>query len=165
MTSIVGAQGRLPQNTPQWHIDYFTLMLLKKRPMQEGHSDPPLCLPESRKQISLVQGALSLPGGRKTSLSSKIGNSGPISLYKQTFNFRINLPPKHKICLNVLLIKHPNKRKFLFSLSLFFFFGLTHVMQMSSGQGSNLLHSSDLTFYSLSQGSGDMDCVYISRIF
>ena len=47
--NIAGAQGRPPQNMPQWHIDYFELKLLKKRSMQEGHSDPPFCFPESRK--------------------------------------------------------------------------------------------------------------------
>ena len=45
----MGAQDRQPQNMPQWHIDYFELEFLKKQPMQEGHSDPPLCPPESRK--------------------------------------------------------------------------------------------------------------------
>ena len=53
----VGAQGRLPQNGPQWHIDYFELKLLKKWLMQEGHSDPPFCLPENRKYVSCVKGA------------------------------------------------------------------------------------------------------------
>ena len=45
----VGAQGRPPQSTPQRHIDDFELKLLKKQPMQEGYSDPPFCLPKSRK--------------------------------------------------------------------------------------------------------------------
>ena len=33
---IVGARGRLPQNIPQWHIDYFEFKLLEKQTMQEG---------------------------------------------------------------------------------------------------------------------------------
>ena len=38
-----GGQGRLPPNMPLWHsIDYFELKLLKKQPVQEGQSDPPL---------------------------------------------------------------------------------------------------------------------------
>ena len=45
----VGPQCRTPQNMPQWHIDYFVLKLLKKSPIHEGHSDPPLHFPESRK--------------------------------------------------------------------------------------------------------------------
>ena len=45
----VGALGRLPQNVSQWHIGYFELKLLKRWSTQEEPSDPPLCLPESRK--------------------------------------------------------------------------------------------------------------------
>ena len=61
-----GAQNRLLQNMAQGHIDYFELMLLKKCLLQEGPSDPPLCLCESRKWISPVKGALSALGGRRT---------------------------------------------------------------------------------------------------
>lgn len=39
----VEAQGRLAQNVPQWHTDYFKLKLPNKEPMQEGQFDPPLC--------------------------------------------------------------------------------------------------------------------------
>lgn len=77
-----GTQGRLPQNMLIWHIDYFKLKLLEKPPVQ-GHSDPFLRLPESRKQISHVKGALSASGGRKTSLPSETGNSGPRRLCEQ----------------------------------------------------------------------------------
>lgn len=38
-----------PQHILQWHIDYFDFKLLKKQLIEEGHSDPLLCLPESRK--------------------------------------------------------------------------------------------------------------------
>lgn len=41
----VGAQGELSQNSPQWHLDYFGLKLLDKRPVHEGHTDPPLSPP------------------------------------------------------------------------------------------------------------------------
>ena len=46
---VVGAQGRLPPSKSQGHIDYFELMLFKKQPMQERHSESPFCLFESRK--------------------------------------------------------------------------------------------------------------------
>ena len=35
-------QVRPPQNRPFWHINYLELKLLKKQPVQEGHSDLPL---------------------------------------------------------------------------------------------------------------------------
>lgn len=38
----MGAQGRLPQNLPPWHIDYFKLKLLEKQPVQERQFDLPL---------------------------------------------------------------------------------------------------------------------------
>ena len=47
--TVVEAHGRPPQDVSQWHIDYFELKLLKKWPVQEGHSEPPFCLPENRK--------------------------------------------------------------------------------------------------------------------
>lgn len=63
---IVGAQGRLPPNTPQWRADYFELKLLRKEPVQ-GHSDASH-LPESRKQITLP-----VLRRKKASLSPEIG--------------------------------------------------------------------------------------------
>ena len=39
----------LPHDTPFGHIDYFELKLLKKQLVQEGHSDPHLFPPKSRK--------------------------------------------------------------------------------------------------------------------
>lgn len=42
--TCVGAQGRLPPNVPQWHIDYCEFQFLKTLPMQEGHFDPPVSL-------------------------------------------------------------------------------------------------------------------------
>ena len=45
MIWLLGAQGRRPPNTPQWH--YFDLKLFKKWPVQEGHSDSP---PDPSKQ-------------------------------------------------------------------------------------------------------------------
>lgn len=46
---LLGPRAGFLQNLPQWRVDYFDLKLLKKQPMQEGHSDPPLCFSESRK--------------------------------------------------------------------------------------------------------------------
>ena len=40
--SSLGAQGRLPQNISQWHIDYFEFSCLKIQPVQEGQVDSPL---------------------------------------------------------------------------------------------------------------------------
>ena len=51
---------------PQWHIDYFELKLLKKQPLQERHTDPPFCLPESRKLISHMKGTFPAWGSRRT---------------------------------------------------------------------------------------------------
>ena len=48
--------GRPPQNVPPWHVDYFELKLLKKQPMQEGHSDAPLCPPEVGNKSPLWKG-------------------------------------------------------------------------------------------------------------
>ena len=48
----VGGSGWAAQNMSQWHIGYIELKLLKKWPTQEGHPDPPSCLPEDRKEIS-----------------------------------------------------------------------------------------------------------------
>ena len=39
---VCWGQDRLPQNVPQWRIDYSELKLLKK---QKGTSDPPVCFP------------------------------------------------------------------------------------------------------------------------
>lgn len=66
--SLVGAQCRLPQNMPQWHIDYLVVRLLKKRPLQEWYSDPLFCLPESRKEVCHMRDALPPSGGRRTPL-------------------------------------------------------------------------------------------------
>lgn len=38
----VGDQAGHPQNVPRCFVAYFELKLLKKQPVQEGHSDPPL---------------------------------------------------------------------------------------------------------------------------
>ena len=35
LIGIVGAQSRLPQNVPQWHINYFELKLLEKLATQK----------------------------------------------------------------------------------------------------------------------------------
>ena len=40
----VWAQGRQPQNVPEWHVAYFELKLRKKWPTQEGPSDSPVSL-------------------------------------------------------------------------------------------------------------------------
>lgn len=37
--ATVGAQGGLPQDIAQWHIDYFELKLLKKLLVQEENPD------------------------------------------------------------------------------------------------------------------------------
>lgn len=39
-----GAQGRLPQNMPLWHIGQFEIKLFKKQLVQGGHSESPLSL-------------------------------------------------------------------------------------------------------------------------
>ena len=71
----VGAHGRPPPNVPQGHIYYFELQLLKKRPMQEGHSDTSVSLKAGNK-ISHVKDALPASAGKRTSLSPETGNSG-----------------------------------------------------------------------------------------
>ena len=44
--AVLGAQDRLPQDTPQWHSDYFELKLLEKELVEtkdiKKHSDLPL---------------------------------------------------------------------------------------------------------------------------
>ena len=80
--------------------------------MPEGHSDPPFCLPESRKEIS-VKGTL-LESGDRTPLSPGIGNAGQeasITNFVTSFT-----TPKPKLCLLIdsLLIEHP---KYVFVLS------------------------------------------------
>ena len=42
MEIAVGVQDGLPENVPQWNIDYFKLKLLKKWSTQDGH--PPSLL-------------------------------------------------------------------------------------------------------------------------
>lgn len=66
---------------------YFELKLLKKWLIQERHTDLPICLHESRKLISHVNGALPVPGGRKTSLAPEIGNAASRRLYKPCYFF------------------------------------------------------------------------------
>lgn len=39
---MVLGQGSLPPIVPKGHIDHFEFKLLKKQPIQEGHSDLPL---------------------------------------------------------------------------------------------------------------------------
>ena len=53
LNNIVGVHGRPSQNSLQWHIDYFSLKLLKKWP---------LCFPESK--ISLLKVHFLHFGGR-----------------------------------------------------------------------------------------------------
>ena len=110
--TILGTQGRPPPKMPQWHIDYFEVKLLKKELIQEGHSDPPLCLPENRELISHVKGSLPGSGSRRTPLSPEAGNLELRSPYKQTLLLLSLTPPKPKLCLDSSLIKQP-KPKFL----------------------------------------------------
>ena len=62
----------MPQNMPQWHIDYFELKLLQKQPGQEGHFDPPVSLKAGNK-ISHVKGAPPASMGRRTPISPEVG--------------------------------------------------------------------------------------------
>lgn len=73
----------LPQNMLFWHIDYSKLKLLKKQ-AQEVHSDSPPSPHPQKQEINLPceMYPLSDPGGRETSSSPEIGNSGPRKLYK-----------------------------------------------------------------------------------
>ena len=70
---------------PYWHIDSFELKLLKKWPVQEGHSDPPLCLPESTEDISHVKGALPASESRRTPFWPERGNVGQETLLLLSF--------------------------------------------------------------------------------
>ena len=82
--------------------------------MQEGHSDPHFCLPESRKEIS-VKGTF-LGSGDRTPLSPEIGNVGQEASINQLYYFFSFTTPKPKLCLLIqyLLIEHP---KYVFVLS------------------------------------------------
>lgn len=51
--------------------------------MQVGHSDPPVCLPESRKPISPMKGTLPPSGGKRTPLPPEMEFRAK-SLRKQT---------------------------------------------------------------------------------
>ena len=95
---------------PKWHMDYLELKLLKKQLMQEGHSDPPLCLPESRKQVSPLGGALPA-SGRRTPLSLEIGNLGREAYINEPVISLIYYS-KPKLSLDSSLNEHP-KPKFL----------------------------------------------------
>ena len=54
VSGTVGAQSRSPQDTPQWHSDYFKFQLLDKCLVGENHNKKQF-LSESRKQISCVK--------------------------------------------------------------------------------------------------------------
>lgn len=76
---------------PKWHIDYFELKWLKKQPVQQGHSDPPFCLTESRKQISHVKGTLPVQEVERHSYHKREGIQGQEACKKQTWLVLHNL--------------------------------------------------------------------------
>ena len=89
--------------------------------MQEGHTDSPFCLPESRKLISHMKDTLPASGGRRTPLSLEIWNSGqeacinkPYLLYYPKPKLRI-LHWLSTQSLNFFVLTIP--RKFIVSLS------------------------------------------------
>ena len=41
----IGAQGRLTQNTPKWHVNDFELKLLEEQLVPRKYSGPPVSVP------------------------------------------------------------------------------------------------------------------------
>ena len=113
MFLIDGDQGRQLKTLPQSYIDYFKLKFLEKQQVQKGHFDTPLS--PSMWEINLPCEAYPPCTRRlvRDILNTRDRNSGPKSLYKQTFTS--NLLSKPKLCLNSLLIKHPNLSFFVLS--------------------------------------------------
>ena len=99
----VGAQGRPPPNVPEWHVEYFELKLLKKWAMREGHSDLPFCLPESRKEISHLKGALPSSGTKRTPLLPEIGNWRQEAWINKPWDFFIT-PSQNSVLMSSLVL-------------------------------------------------------------
>ena len=77
-----GAQGGHPKM--HLHGILIVLKLRKKWSIYEGHSDPPLCLPElpeSKKSIFHGKGICPACGGWRTPLLLKTGDPGPCSFF------------------------------------------------------------------------------------
>ena len=74
---------------PYLYLDNFELKLLKIWPMQEEHSDPLVCLPEKRKSVSHVEGALYASGGKRIPSDSQTqGTQGwKVGVYKHCYVF------------------------------------------------------------------------------
>ena len=90
------AQGRLSQNVPQWHYDYFGLKLIKKQPMKRDIGPSPLS--PQKQEISLsVKGALLASGVGRRPLPPETDNLGWRSLYTHLVTFKIYFP-KPKLC-------------------------------------------------------------------
>ena len=71
---------------------YFDLKLLKKWALQKGHSAPPFCLPESRKWISHMKGALPPTKIKKNTRVARDREFRPSRIYKKICYFFSLLP-------------------------------------------------------------------------
>ena len=60
--------------------------------MQEGHSDPPVCLPEAGNK-----GALPVSGCRRTPLSSEMGDSGQDAGIKNSVTSLLDYPKPNSV--------------------------------------------------------------------
>ena len=74
--------GQATQNMTQWQNNNFDLKLLKKRPMQEGHSEPPVSLKKGNQYPMWKVPSLPLEVGHP--YHPETGNLGLRSLCKQT---------------------------------------------------------------------------------
>ena len=99
LNNIVGVHGRPSPNSLQWHIDYFSLKLLKKWPF---------CFPESK--ISLVKVHFLHFGGRG---HHKDGILGEEDRYT---NLTLIHYPKPYPYLDSSLIEHQNLSFFVLSI-------------------------------------------------
>lgn len=107
-TAAAGTQGRLPQKGPQWHTDHFDLNQLEEQPAQEGHSDPPLSPPKTRRQISHVKRGPAGTRGKET-LSPEIREEKRRKPHEQNLvTFLLIYYPSPNAVQNSLLIKTPN---------------------------------------------------------
>ena len=87
---------------PFLHTDYFGLNLLKKWPVPEGHSEPPLPPPPPR-----GKGAFADLGGREAALpaaSGSLGLGGSINLGSSLFTTLSPNPLSYQFFSNLLFL-------------------------------------------------------------
>ena len=76
--------------------------------MQEGHSDPPLCLPEAEHKGPHEKGTQPLFTCRRTPLSPEMGDSGQEACIQNCVSSTLDDPRPH-LCLDSLLTEqHPH---------------------------------------------------------